>query len=600
MLLRTKLILSTISIFILSMLSITGLMWYAQTTSSKLLLNEISNNAKLIISEQEKIGNEIAATQTNSAARRLNQKLNSLTTLLARLAEDPINNFDYEVLNEYCQEICRDDDIILAYIIGNDDEIITEFSNEGNPVIKELLGEIPQSINELATNLTAFTKVNSTKKAVISDEEEIGSAVVLSIDTSLKEQKEAIISNSNKMKSTSSRLAADLRSNISHITKITTNKFIKEGILVISIAILLSFICLYLISQSIFKPIQAATIRLERLAEKGDLRACNLLSTKRNDEVGKLSNSICTVIEDYQNFATICKQLASGDWRTNTRVKSENDELGKSINKLIHDVNSTLNSVSDISSEVHTVSVQIGNASHNLSHSATESAKHTGDIAVSIKDTSSQTKTSAQNASRASILAEQSSEIAQGGNKNIIKMTNAMQEIQESSKEIKYIIKTIDDIAFQTNLLALNAAVEAARAGVHGKGFAIVAEEVRSLASRSAKAVLETEDLLTKSSQKIENGVMIAELSSDSFSRITESITIVSNLINKIASSTSNQADSLSSINKSISNIDALAHTNTAQAEETASVADMMSNQSAHLEALVNQFKLEERPNSIN
>jgi methyl-accepting chemotaxis protein len=102
-----------------------------------------------------------------------------------------------------------------------------------------------------------------------------------------------------------------------------------------------------------------------------------------------------------------------------------------------------------------------------------------------VEQISTQIKTNAKNAEKASTLVSQANKHAEGGNRQMSEMLKAMSDISDSSRSINKIIKVIDDIAFQTNILALNAAVEAAHAGQHGKGFVVVAEEVRNLAAKS-------------------------------------------------------------------------------------------------------------------
>src|SRR3954451_12991056 len=119
-------------------------------------------------------------------------------------------------------------------------------------------------------------------------------------------------------------------------------------------------------------------------------------------------------------------------------------------------------------------------------------------------------KRNAESALRANDLTRQTRTAADAGTQNVEAMNTAMDAIKASSDGIAKIIKTIDEIAFQTNILALNAAVEAARAGEAGAGFAVVAEEVRSLAHRSAQSAKETAAKIEEAIQNSEQGVRIS------------------------------------------------------------------------------------------
>ena len=592
--LRSKLILSTTAILLISISCIITGVWQQQLASSRLLREEINSYTSLMLAEQKKIGQKIAERQTESAARRLNSRLDSMATLLTQLAREPLENFDYEVLTDYCRQICKDSDIILACITNEDAEILTDFLNPDSPELKFLLPNAPESVAQLAEALTAKPEVHITRMQITGDDPEdiLGSATLFSLDTSLQEQIAVISTNNKILEDTSIRLTTELSNRITAINSQTADTSLDRSLLIALVALVISGLCLYAICRSIFRPIQQATLRLQKLANEGDLHDYGLLSLNRNDEVGKLSQSVCTIIRDYQNFADICKQLASGNWQISASIKSDKDELGQAIETLISNVNSMLSAVNNISREVHQASVQIRQASHNLSQSATESAQHTDSISNSMKTISTQTRENAGNASQASILAQESSQKAQIGSNNIQQMVTAMNAIHSAADKINQIIKTIEDIAFQTNLLALNAAVEAARAGIHGKGFSVVAEEVRSLASKCAEAVHNTEILISASNRKITNGTTQAQLSVESLSEITQSISEVSDFLERIAASTNSQAGSLAAVSEGITNIDAVVHSNTTQAEEAASVADIMSSQAAHLENLVNRFQL--------
>ena len=135
------------------------------------------------------------------------------------------------------------------------------------------------------------------------------------------------------------------------------------------------------------------------------------------------------------------------------------------------------------------------------------------------------------------LLSDTSMENAKNGNREMKNMLDSMEGIKDASINISKIIKVIDEIAFQTNLLALNAAVEAARAGQYGNGFAVVAEEVRSLAVRSQSAAQETQQFIEEAMGRINGGVDIVSTTSNVLSKIVENVAEVSELISCISKS---------------------------------------------------------------
>ncbi|MCH8967006.1 MAG: PAS domain S-box protein [Planctomycetes bacterium] len=159
------------------------------------------------------------------------------------------------------------------------------------------------------------------------------------------------------------------------------------------------------------------------------------------------------------------------------------------------------------------------------------------------------TRTNAENATQANALTGQARDAAEGGNSTMKDLNVAMSAINDSSRKISKIIKVIEEIAFQTNLLALNAAVEAARAGEHGKGFAVVADEVRNLAQRAAQASREITDLIDDSVSKVKDGTQVAGEVGKALSTIVGDVTKVAGLVEGIAKACTEQAQGVDQVN---------------------------------------------------
>jgi methyl-accepting chemotaxis protein len=179
---------------------------------------------------------------------------------------------------------------------------------------------------------------------------------------------------------------------------------------------------------------------------------------------------------------------------------------------------------------------------------------------------------------------------ADAGSVDMKEMKTAMGAIQASSTEVSKIIKTIDEIAFQTNLLALNAAVEAARAGEAGLGFAVVAEEVRSLAQRSVQAARETAQKISDSTAKSEQGARISEKVAKSLDEITAKARQVDELIAEIAVASQEQSQGIDQVSRAVSDMDRVTQANAATAEETSAAASELDNQTAQQKVIIREL----------
>ncbi len=279
-------------------------------------------------------------------------------------------------------------------------------------------------------------------------------------------------------------------------------------------------------------------------------------------------------------------QLMDGEFRGDHAV------LKEALNGTIESINELLSQVSETVYQVLTGSSQVADTSQHLSSGAGEQAAAIEQMSSSMMEIASQTKQNAENAANANKLADNSLKSSERGYSEMQQLQVAMHDINESSKSIAKIIKVIDEIAFQTNLLALNAAVEAARAGVHGQGFAVVAEEVRNLARRSADAAKETADLIEGSIKKVEVGNSLSEQTAKVLNEIREQSVIVAGIIRQIAEASNEQATGINQIEIGFSQIDRITQQNTAGAEESASAAEQLAGQAKMLEEMLSTFEL--------
>ena len=172
-------------------------------------------------------------------------------------------------------------------------------------------------------------------------------------------------------------------------------------------------------------------------------------------------------------------------------------------------------------------------------------------------------------------------------------LTVATRNVDQSSVQIGSIIKTIEDIAFQTNILALNASVEAARAGSAGKGFSVVADEVRNLASKSSQAAQNTNELIMSSIKDIKTGTESTNQAISAMQVINDCIESIKTLMDEIAAASVQQSEMITSVEDGIKDISKVVQANTTVAEDSADVSKELSNQANTLKNLIGQFKVE-------
>jgi methyl-accepting chemotaxis protein len=258
--------------------------------------------------------------------------------------------------------------------------------------------------------------------------------------------------------------------------------------------------------------------------------------------------------------------------------------------KLTRALSSVANSLDEGSDQVAAAATQVASSSQTLAEGANEQAASLEETSSSMEEMSSMTKRNADSARRANELARQAREAADSGAHDMQAMKVAMGQIRAGGDDIAKIVKTIDEIAFQTNILALNAAVEAARAGTAGAGFAVVAEEVRALAQRSALAAKETAAKIEGAIDRTKEGVEISEKVALSLNAIVERVREVDQLVGEVTTASSEQGEGIHQINAAITEMDKVVQSAASTAEETASAAEELSAQAVSMRESVHEL----------
>jgi methyl-accepting chemotaxis protein len=233
---------------------------------------------------------------------------------------------------------------------------------------------------------------------------------------------------------------------------------------------------------------------------------------------------------------------------------------------------------------------EISGSSHSLAEGAAEQAAAIEETSASLEELSSMTKGNAENARKANDLAKHTRAAADKGIADMQAMSTAMAALKTSSDDVAKIIKTIDEIAFQTNILALNAAVEAARAGEAGMGFAVVANEVRSLAQRSAQAAKETAAKIESAIAKTAQGVDISGKVGSTLNEIVAKAREMDELAAEVANASNEQTQGIVQINVAVGEMDKVTQSNAASSEECAAAAAELNAQAGAMKQAVSEL----------
>lgn len=269
------------------------------------------------------------------------------------------------------------------------------------------------------------------------------------------------------------------------------------------------------------------------------------------------------------------------------RLRVDFNEAVKRLSVLIKSVDETVSGVSSNASEVSSASSQLARRTEGQAATLEETA-------AALEQLTATVKSSAENAKEADSAVIEARAGAQAGGETVREVVQAMSKIAESSSEVSKIMSVIEEISFQTNLLALNAGVEAARAGEAGRGFSVVASEVRALAQRASDSARDISELITSSDTHVTAGVELVQKAGEALETIVARVSSTGDLVATITHATREQATALQEINTAVSSLDQTTQHNAAMVEETTAVSTSLSTDAEHLQKMIAAFKTDD------
>ncbi len=321
----------------------------------------------------------------------------------------------------------------------------------------------------------------------------------------------------------------------------------------------------------------------------------------RSDEIGMIAQTthrVCDCLrETIDDVGRILGEIAHGNLAVDV-TKNESYYIGdfkvlsESLKSIRANLTNVIRDISQVANQVDSSADRVSTGAQALSQGTLEQAASIDGLVSNVTAITSQIQTSTVRCGSASELVAKATGYAAEADTKMDQLLAATRNIDQSSTQIGTIIKTIEDIAFQTNILALNAAVEAARAGSAGKGFSVVADEVRNLAAKSAEAAQNTNSLINRSIHDVKTGTESTDLAVSAMQIINDCIQSIKTLMDEIAAASVQQSEMIVLVENGIKEISAVVQTNSSAAEKSAAVSKELSNQARTLNSLISRFHI--------
>ena len=322
---------------------------------------------------------------------------------------------------------------------------------------------------------------------------------------------------------------------------------------------------------------------------------------RRSDEIGMIAQTthqVCTCLrKTIDDVGRILGEMANGNLSVDVTT-NESYYIGDframyaSLQSIHANLVHIIRDISQVAGQVDISAERVSSGAQALAQGTTEQSASVDGLMANVSAITEQIQTSTVRCENASELVAQATGYTAAADTKMEQLTAATRNIDQSSAQIGTIIKTIEDIAFQTNILALNAAVEAVRAGNAGKGFSVVADEVRNLAAKSAEAAQNTGVLINRSIQSAKSGTESTDQAVSAVQDINGCIQSIRTQMEEIAAASVQQSAMIFLVENGIKEISTVVRDNSATAERSASVSRELSQQARALNSLISRFRI--------
>ncbi|MFZ5981398.1 MAG: HAMP domain-containing methyl-accepting chemotaxis protein [Candidatus Zixiibacteriota bacterium] len=540
--------------------------------------------------------------------------------LQKRQQEEFLKDFDNRV--DYAQLRARADKTLEAdALVANFQFSRVAYRNH------RLTGDIKyaQEYKDIIKNLVILSEKSRTGMKIQEDIDRLNDVIKALKD--IENDFAVVLTKNEKSAEVAATLMASANTLVDNLAQIRTNqenkmaaaerRAVSMAIGFVIGALLLGAFIAVVIARGISRPVS----EMARIADdisNGDIQ--HNVDYRSRDEVGILAESFRKLIDYMKELAGAAELIADNNLTVRITPKSAKDILGNSFKVMVNNLTGMIRQMADNARELVSAANEISSSSEQMARGAQDQNTQISQVSSAVEEMTATIIESSKNAGEATDASKGASDTATSGGQIVSETIHGMQAIAQvvresaesigklaqSADQIGEIIGVIDDIADQTNLLALNAAIEAARAGEQGRGFAVVADEVRKLAERTGKATGEITEMIKgiqnktqEAVQSMESGIKevdkgreLADKAGNSLNEIVTMSQRVMDMIQQIATASEEQSVAAEQISKNIEHISSVTKETATGAEQSATAAEELNRQAEGLQQMVARFRL--------